>query len=193
MRAILFAVPVLLALAGCDQQKQSQQQPAQPPQAQKTQTGGPPFAYAKVPTMPMAADGADGSGCLADSGPLPDGIWFGYVRAWTNASVDLDPACMFTGAEAAKQATARGDESPPPNDFFIANDSAVVRKIPVAPNATALRVTHSASGDMDNQNTTYADMVANPGTYNQCPGDGCPVWVAVNGGVATEVSMQYLP
>lgn len=191
MRAIVFAVPVLLVLAACEQQKPPQQQ--QQPQAPKVQTGGAPFAYAKVPTMPKAADGADGSGCLSDSGPLPDGIWFGYAQGWTSISIALDPACFFTGAEAAKVATARNEESPPPNDFLIVNDKAVARIIPVAPNATALRVTHDKDGNIDNQATSYADMVANPGTYNQCPGDGCPVWVAVNGGVATEVSMQYLP
>lgn len=189
MRPIVLAVLALLALAACEQQKQPQQQ--QPPQT--SQAGGTPFAYANLQTMPKAADGADGSGCLADSGPLPDGIWFGFVRGWTATSVDLDPACWFTGPEAAKAATARNDESPPPNDFFIANDSTVVRAIPVPANAKALRVTHDKDGGIANQNTTYADLVANSGTYNQCPGDGCPVWVAVNGGVVTEVSMQYLP
>jgi hypothetical protein len=120
-------------------------------------------------------------------------MWFGYVRAWTATSLDLDPACVYSGAEAAKVAAAHNDESPPPNDFYIANDSAGVRKITVAPNTAALRVTHDKDGNIDNQTTTYADMVANSGTYNQCPGDGCPVWVAVNGGAVTEVSMQYLP
>lgn len=190
LSSIAFALPCVLLLAACEQQKQPQQQPPQTPQAQ---TGAAPFAYANVQTMPKAADGADGSGCLADTGPLPDGIWYGNAKAWTATSIDLDAACMFTGPEAAAAATARNQESPPPNDFFIANDSAVVRKIPVAANATALRVTHSSSGDIDNQKTTYADMVANPGTYVKCPGDDCSVWVAVNGGVATEVSMQYLP
>jgi hypothetical protein len=192
MRTIALAIPVLLGLAACEQQKQppQQQQTSQPP---KVQTSNTPFAYANVPTMAKAADGADGSGCLADGGPLPDGIWFGFVKAWTAMSLDLDAACMFTGPEAAKAATARNDESPPPNDFFIANDSAVVRTIPVAPDTAALRVTHDKSGNIDNQKTTYADMVANPGTYTPCPGNGCPVWVAVNGGVVTEVSMQYLP
>jgi hypothetical protein len=193
MRTIVLAVPVLLVLAACEQQKPAQQQPQAPQPPAKTQTGGAPFAYANVQTMPKAADGADGSGCLTDSGPLPDGIWFGFVRGWTATSVDLDPACWFTGPEAAAAATARNDESPPPNDFFIANDSKVVRTIPVPPNAKALRVTHDKGGSIANENTTYADLVANSGTYNQCPGDGCPVWVAVNGGAVTEVSMQYLP
>lgn len=59
--------------------------------------------------------------------------------------------------------------------------------------AKALRVTHYKGGSIANENTTYADLVVNSGTYNQFPGDGCAVWAAVNGGVATEVSMQYLP
>jgi hypothetical protein len=187
--SIAAVVPLALLLAACEQQKAPQQQQSAPPQAQ----GGAPFSYAKLQSMPKAADGADGSGCLADTGPLPDGIWYGNVSAWTATSLDFDPACWFTGAEAAKEATKRGEESPPPNDFFIANDSKVVRTIPVTPSTPALRVTHDAAGGIDNQKTTYADMVANPGTYQKCPGEFCPVWIAVNGGVVTEVSMQYLP
>jgi hypothetical protein len=132
MRTTVTAVSLLsisLVVAACEQQKPPQQQ-QQAPQPQKTQSGGAPFAYANVPTMPKAADGADGSGCLSDSGPLPDGMWFGYVRAWTATSLDLDPACVYSGAEAAKVAAAHNEESPPPNDFFVANDSAAVRTIP---------------------------------------------------------------
>lgn len=190
LASIATVVPLALLLAACEQQKTpQQQQQSAPPKVQ----GGVPYSYANLPSMPKAADGADGSGCLADTGPLPDGIWYGTVVAWTATTLDLDPACWFTGAEAAKEATKRGEESPPPNDFLVANDSKVVRKIPVAPSTPALRVTHDKDGGIENQKTTYADMTANSGTYIQCPGDGCSVWVAVNGGVVTEVSMQYLP
>jgi hypothetical protein len=120
-------------------------------------------------------------------------MWFGYVSAWTATSLDLDPACIFSGAEAAKEATKAGEESPPPNDFFVANPSKAVRNLSVAPNTPALRVTNGADGGIENQPTTYADLVAKPGTYMPCPGEGCPVWVAVNGGAVTEVSMQYTP
>lgn len=180
MRMLAAIIPFALLLGACEQQK---------PQAQ----GGSAFTYAKLPSMPKAADGAGGSGCLGDTGPLPDGIWFGYVAGWTATSLDFDPACIYSGAEAAAEATKRGDESPPPNDFFVANDSKAVRKIPVAPGVPALRVTHDSSGSMSNQMTTYSDLVANPGSYSICPGEGCPVWVAVNGGAVTEVSMQYFP
>ena len=173
MRSIVFAVPVLLALAACEQQKQPQQQQQTPPQAQ--------------------SGGTSASDCLAEAGPLSDGKWFAIAKAWTPSSLTLDPACMLDGAAAAKAAAARGDESPPPNDFYIVNDSTAVLTIPVAQNATARRVTHNASGDVEDQNTTYADMVANPGTYTPCPGDGCTVWVVIKGGAATEVNMQYLP
>ncbi|NOT40148.1 MAG: hypothetical protein HOP13_06625, partial [Alphaproteobacteria bacterium] len=65
MRMIVLAVPVLFALAACEQQKQPQQQQQPQPQPQKVQTGSAPFAYANVQTMPKAADGAAGSGGLA--------------------------------------------------------------------------------------------------------------------------------
>jgi hypothetical protein len=43
------------------------------------------------------------------------------------------------------------------------------------------------------ESTTYADLVANPGTYQPCPDEFCAIWMFVNNGAATEVQMQYLP
>jgi hypothetical protein len=61
--------------------------------------------------------------------------------------------------------------------------------------AKAVRVTHDSTGGVESQNTTYTNLVANPGTYQKCPSadQSCPVWVFVNGGAATEVAIQYLP
>jgi hypothetical protein len=185
MRTITIAILTASALAACEQQKQ-------PPQQQ--QDAAPKFTVANFRALPKAADGAEGSGCLADAGPLPDGAWFGFVRAWDQSGIDLDPACFYTGAAAAKEAAARNEESPPPNDFFIANDSKAVRRIPVAPGAAAIRVTHNKDGGVTmDQRTTYADLITNPGTYQRCPDEFCTVWIYVNGGAATEVQMQYLP
>jgi len=183
MRTIAVAAALTLALAACGQN---------PPQQK---SGAAPYALANLQKMSKAADGADGSGCLSDSGTLADGAWFGYVTAWNAAGLTLDPACFFTGEEAANAATARNDESPPPNDFYIANDTKVVRQIPVAAGAKGVRVTHTSDGGVTNEDTTYADLIVKPGTYQSCPSQdqGCPVWVFVNGGAATEVAVQYLP
>lgn len=175
-RIVVAAVVAALAIVACEPQRQT-----------------PTFSSKGLRGL-KAADGADGSGCLADAAPLSDGAWFGFVRAWDAAGVDLDPACFYWGAPAAREAAARNQESPPPNDFFIANDSKAVRRIPVARGASAIRVTHSADGGVEmDQKTTYQDLVANPGTLFECPGEFCAVWVYVNGGAATEVQMQYLP
>jgi len=176
---------VALALTAAPTLAACEPQPA-PPQA-------PTFSSKGLRAM-KAADGAEGSGCLADSGRLPDGAWFGFVKAWDTAGIDLDPACFYWRAPAAREAAARNQESPPPNDFFIANDSKNVRRILVAPDAAAVRVTHTKDGGVTmNDVTTYRGLLADSGTYIDCPGEFCGVWVFVNGGIATEVTMQYLP
>jgi hypothetical protein len=177
----MAAAATALMLVACEQ-------PSSPPQ-----TSPPKFTSDGLRAMPKAADGAEGSGCLADAGALPDGAWFGFVKAWDGSGVDLDPACFYTGAAAAREAAARNAESPPPNDFYIANDSTRTRRIPVSAGAAAVRVTHNAEGGIKVERTTYADLIVNSGTYQPCPDAFCAVWVYVNGGAATEVQMQYLP
>jgi hypothetical protein len=179
MKRLVF---LALALAACAREQQQREAETQAP---------PKYSFAQE--MPETADGAAGSGCLADEGPLEDGVWFGIVAAWDDSGIDLDPACFFTGEGAAREAAARGDESPPPNDFFIVNDSKAVRRIPVDGAAKAVRVTHDSSGGIATEFTDFADLVANPGTYMMCPGEFCPVWLYVNDGAVTEVAMQYLP
>lgn len=193
-RAMLAA----LALAACAKQTPSEPQvepdaPSQAqgePEAQSTSDG---YLYPTLSTMAPAPDGADGSGCLADSAPLADGAWFGYPTAWHQGEITLDSACMYSGAAAVAQAEARGEESPPPNDFIIVNDSPHLHTIPVGPGARAVRVTHDAEGGIATEFTTYEDLLAKPSTYQSCPGDGCPIWVFVEGGFAVEVAQQYLP
>ena len=151
------------------------------------------FSYTALGKMPPGPGGALGSGCLSDAGGLPDGAWFGFARAWDAHGLDFDAACFYTGEPAAREAAARGDESPPPNDFYIVNDGTGMRRIAVTPEATAFRVSNQPDGPVAMGRTTYGDLVANPGTYMKCPGEWCAVWVFVNGGAVSEVAMQYLP
>jgi hypothetical protein len=210
MRYVIVAGLTVLSLAACEtlltpdapapdaptQNTSTQTKPAQAAPPPATQPPPPPsapkFTSLGLSTL-KAADGATGSGCLPASGPLADGAWFGFAKKWNASNIHLDPACWYTGKPAAQVALARGEESPPPNDFFIANDGTAVRRIPVAPGASARRITHDQNGAMKEDGLTYAQMIANPGSYLSCPGEWCPVWVFVNGGVATEVTMQYVP
>lgn len=154
--------------------------PAPPPDIVFTYTGFPPVE---------AGSGAHGSGCAPGPGPLPDGIWFGFGQDLQPDAIEFDLACFFTGDAAATEAAARGLESPPPNDYLIVNDNPTLRTVPVAADAEAWRLVLS----VELVSTTYADFRVDAGEFQACPGDGCLLWLYVNGGQVTEVVSQYVP
>lgn len=131
---------------------------------------------------------AHGSGCAPGAGPLPDGIWFGFATAWTTTSVEFDLACFYTGDAATAEAAARGEESPPPNDYIITNDNPTLRTVPVAADAVGWRL------DLNNELSPapFADFIADPGEYQACF-DFCLMWLYVNGGEVTEIVSQFVP
>jgi len=47
--------------------------------------------------------------------------------------LSVDVVLFLTGWEAEDAAAAHGDESPPPNDYYIVNDTPTVREFPVEP------------------------------------------------------------
>ncbi|PKQ14416.1 MAG: hypothetical protein CVT68_11980, partial [Actinobacteria bacterium HGW-Actinobacteria-8] len=75
------------------------------------------------------ADGAQGSGCSPGSATLTDGVWFGLAHSWSTASISLDLACWYSGTTAEAVAAARGDEVN--NDYYLVNDVATPRSVPV--------------------------------------------------------------
>jgi hypothetical protein len=68
---------------------------------------------------------------------LADGRHPAYLKSIDLASrtVVVDVIQFFTGAEAAKAAAEDGQESPPPNDYYIRNTSKRLRTLPVAASA----------------------------------------------------------
>lgn len=52
-------------------------------------------------------------------------VWYDTKTSETYLTVDY--AQMLTGEDAARAAEARGDESPPPNDYYIVNDNPKLR------------------------------------------------------------------
>lgn len=130
------------------------------------------------------ADGAQGSGCSPGSATLPDGVWFGRAHSWSTASISLDLACWYSGATAESVAAARGDEVN--NDYYLVNDTATLRSVPV-------------DGDVPAKKAGWEDGVFTLSAVMADPGGSLPtnhpypVWIYVNGGVATAVAMQYIP
>ncbi len=149
-----------------------------------TDTGTATYGYTEGDQWDMtAADGAMGSGCSPGTSLLPDGAWFGFANAWSTSSITFDLACHYVGAAADAVAADRGEEA---TDFYITNDKTTVRIESVGAGAFG----HKAS--TDDGAFPLADIIADPG--GSLPtASPYPVWLFVNRGVVTEVTVQYLP
>jgi hypothetical protein len=150
--------------------------------ASTTTTAAPTTTTVDVNTL------ADGSGCTPGSATLGDGRWFGYVDSATATEIEFDLACWFTGDAAAQAAAEDGEESPPPNDYYIRNQNSQLRTLTVA--ATAQVSWLPNPGDPSTQATVpYPDWLSGRTTRDYQPG----VWVTIAGGKVTMVEEQYVP
>lgn len=135
---------------------------------------------------------------------LSDGSWFGWVRvdeASTGVELIIDPAAMFTGAEAHAAAVAAGVIAPHedlPNDFFIDNPDDEVFTNLVTTDATL--IVRSAVDPAEQIYLTPDDLhqLFN-GTYEGhliygiIPGQSIPMSVTISGGMVTAANQVYLP
>ncbi len=156
-----------------------------------TTSGGPyvvgtPEVYPGSP-LPGSA-GAGGSGCSPGAGPLPDGVWFGYVHAIGATSINFDLACLYTGDLAVAKGAEDGVEVE--IDYYIRNASPTLRTVPVITGATVYELDVGYVGYLT---VTYPNWPVNPADSIVCPSSWCGVWVFVNGGEATEILEQYFP
>jgi hypothetical protein len=118
---------------------------------------------------------------------LPDGQWFGFVTARSEDSLDFDLACWFTGAGAIQASAEDGEESPPPNDYYVRNANTETRSTTVG---QLVQVVFFPDGDPGNMlEVDYDDwpaMVADRGFE-------LGVWLVVEDGAITEIHEQWVP
>ena len=127
---------------------------------------------------------AQGSGCAPGAASLPDGVWFGFVKTWSTSQVAFDLACWWTGSGALATAAARGDEVN--NDYYITNDNTTIRLVTVAGDIPAKK-----AGWEDGVFALSA-VIADPG--GSLPTNApYPAWIYVNGGMVTQLAVQYIP
>lgn len=140
-----------------------------------------------VPT-PVDVDAlASGSGCTPGPGDLPDGRWFGYVTDPSADELAFDLACWFSGAGAIEATLEDGEESPPPNDYYIRNTSTETRTIPVA---SDLSVQWLPPDDIVTlTDIDYTDWVEIRPERDWLPG----VWLEVEDGEVVTIEEQYQP
>lgn len=130
---------------------------------------------------------ASGSGCTPGSETLTDGEWFGFVQVAESSQIEFDLACWFTGVAAADAAAEDGEESPPPNDYYIRNVSSVVRQIPVAGATLVERLADSGGDNL--AEVSYGNWASGWAEVEYQPG----VWVTVSGGEVVHIVEQYVP
>jgi len=114
----------------------------------------------------------------------------------SQASVSADYAQFLTGAAAIAAASAHGDESPPPNDYYVVNDSTKLRTLPVKAGIT-VKLVSKPDGTMDVAGysvplATWAGYYASPtATTESIIGAG--YWLTVKSGVVIGIEEQYVP
>jgi hypothetical protein len=106
-------------------------------------------------------------------------------------TITFDLIQFLTGEAATKAAAEDGEESPPPNDYYIRNVNSRLRTLPVrsdAPitvNVLAAQSTGSSTKDVAVTLTELATYFPNSGT--------APFWLTVDQGQVTKAAQQFLP
>jgi hypothetical protein len=106
-------------------------------------------------------------------------------------TITFDLIQFFTGEAATKAAAEDGEESPPPNDYYIRNVNPRLRTLPVAAdapitvNVLAAQSTGSSTKDVSVTLAKLASYFPNSGTP--------PFWITVSQGQVTKIAQQFLP
>lgn len=134
-------------------------------------------------------DGPSGSGCSpGDAASLPEGEWFGFVEATSATGIEFDLACWFTGQAAIDASAEDGEESPPPNDYYVRNENTLTRSLPVSPEVPV--VWYPEGGDPTTETVVdfevWVDAVVGRGFM-------FGVWLDVIDGEVHEIREQWVP
>lgn len=158
-----------------------------------TTTSSPATTTTSAPTTTGGStdtnDLASGSGCKPGTEDgLPDGDWYGYIVDVSASDIEFDLACWFSGDAAIAAASEDGAESPPPNDYYIRNESDVIRSLLVSSTA---EVEYLANGGDPNSVATmpYAEWSTDWEISEFVPG----YWVTIVDGEVTSIVQQYVP
>lgn len=135
----------------------------------------------------------------AQASTAPGERQFCFVRSvrWEGATalVTVDYAEILGGAEAAAAATAHGDESPPPNDYYIVNDNPKLREFPAQSNMTVKVVSQSGGGVVTEGYSmplgAWCDVLAGMSADDFVKGR--PYWITVKNGTIVALEEQFLP
>ena len=130
---------------------------------------------------------ASGAGCIAGD-ELGDGRWFGYVDSTSATDIGFDLACWFVGTAAVDAAAEDGEESPPPNDYYVRNDSDVIRTISVAADAPVMWLPDAGDPSTLTE-VVYGEWLTEREARLYQPG----VWLTMVDGMVVAIEEQFVP
>lgn len=147
-----------------------------------------PTSEETTTTLGSVLDEAEGSGCSPGPGDLADGDWYGYVSQGSANGLEFDLACWFTGEAAVRAAAEDGEESPPPNDFYVRNVSESTRSMEIVGDVPV--TWYPDFGDPNSETTaTYADWLVGIEDRRFDPG----VWIEVVDVRVASIREQWVP
>jgi hypothetical protein len=190
------AVLVAIAVGGCFGRSDTGTEP--PAGAGPTTTQAPagstePPAGATATTA--APSGGQAPTTSGDSGgDLADGRHAVKILAVSDAkkTVRFDAIQFLTGEAANKAAAEDGEDSPPPNDYYIRNTNPKVRTLSIAPSVT-VTVNVLAAADTGSSTEDTRITLAKLAGYPRDRVDDAVFWLTVSHGKVTRIEEQYLP
>jgi hypothetical protein len=109
------------------------------------------------------------------------------VTSRSENSLEFDLACWFSGDAAIQASAEDGEESPPPNDYYVRNTNPATRDVAVG---EVVEVTFYPDGDPNNvleiDYDDWAGMVATRGFE-------LGVWLDIENGAIAEIHEQWVP
>ena len=180
--------------------------PPEPP-AEPPADDGPadPGAPLRDPGDHLPADGS--SDIPAAGSELVEGDYFAHLYDvdGTARTIDVDVEVFYFGDAAIDYLAAHepDEENPPPNDYWIANDSTALRTLPLADDVQVWDWCFTTSGgELGFTERTVAEWAAAPAGGGDMASDSGTAlsrgynevyWLQVRGGEVRRVIGQYLP
>jgi uncharacterized membrane protein len=154
----------------------------------------------ETPTPSVSASGpAPGGSPTAEPSPSPtptpspalaDGRHFAFIVEIADDGTTMltfDLAYFLTGEEAAQAAADHGDESPPPNDYYIVNDNPRLRTMPVADDPVVLLLDGGSALLVESDLPGLQARLEEQGAFQNGS------WLTITAGVIVQVEEQYRP
>jgi hypothetical protein len=188
---VVAAIGGYLLARGGGQETAASVSPGATPRPTHTRSPSPTTTVTPSPSPSSSPEPADA---------LPDGRHFVYVKKVEEnegaSSLTFDLAEFLTDEDANAAAAAHGDEVPPPNGYYIVNDTSRLRTIPIDPDVAIRYYPSTGPACCTHQPGTldgFAAAANETAMTDYPPMKYAPWWITLQDGVIVSITQQYIP